>query len=322
MKVKILSFCILLVLLVGVFNHPVDAKSSDVAELNYNMEIYLNNYKAVSGVFTYDSKSYLPVESICELLELDAYWEPDLTLKLYTSTKFRRSNSKNLLTVGFKTTQHPVPSYNYYDAYSANVKLFANDKMVNGNVITINGSFYLPLADVLHCLGVYYEWHETNAGIYIFKAFRNAAWWYTMEDVKNSEPLPLISEEYNQLLYESTVEGRPCKIAYYFNNDSKLVQAAYILEDFYNYSRKQLNQFLSMKYCLNRKFGTPYDDNQIWPNEILEKSSIAEETSLSVATNKVNFTTKWDYGNTNVSLGIEGDNQIVMITNIYTCTSN
>ena len=93
--------------------------------------------------------------------------------------------------------------------------------------------------------------------------FRNVNWGMTLQHVKNSEKLRLITEEDKFLEYEYTLIGIRCKIFYYFRSNL-LIKAQYRINRKHHDPANFNRDYLALKRYLIGLHGDPYTDQDTW----------------------------------------------------------
>ena len=138
--------------------------------------------------------------------------------------------------------------------------------------------------------------------------FRNTHWGMSKEQVIETEGKPVrdeIVEGLNAIAYDSKIDEKHCAIIYYFA-ENKLVSSKYhFLHNHINLNL-YLFDFANLKKNLIKKYGEPKEHKPVWLNDLYKNSP--DDIGRAISYGHLKLLTKWETPETNIFLGIMGDN--------------
>lgn len=160
----------------------------------------------------------------------------------------------------------------------------------------------LGLACLLFTLIIYSQSLEEKSH------FRNTYWGMSKEQVIEIEGIPKrdeIVEGLNTIVYDSKINEKRCAIIFFFA-ENKLVSSKY------HFLHKHVNRNLyifdydSLKKNLIKKYGESKEHKVIWLNNLYKNKP--NDIGRAFSYGHVRLFTKWETQETNIFLGMMGDN--------------
>lgn len=148
--------------------------------------------------------------------------------------------------------------------------------------------------------------------------FRDVKWGMGCEEVKAIETAQFYAEKENSLYYKTTLIDKNMVLVYDFNENDELCKASYILTDTHSNNNFYLTDYESLKKEMIAKYGTPKEDNDVWFSDLYKNDP--QRYGLAVAAGHYARVCKWDVNNTEIALGILGDNFEVSVFLSYDST--
>ena len=138
---------------------------------------------------------------------------------------------------------------------------------------------------------------------------RNAKWGDSIETVKKYENAKLLIEDIETLSYSDIVLGSDVCIHYIFSPDYGLYKVIYAFMESHTNESFYITEFDNYKSSLTEKYGIPYED------KIINTSDLADnmEAGLAIEFGFTVYRTKWTFNNSNIFLGMYGDNGEIQI---------
>ena len=147
--------------------------------------------------------------------------------------------------------------------------------------------------------------------------FRNAYWGDDIETVKKFEDAKPESGEDNALLYSTKVSNRDAYAIYYFDDNGKLYQGMYVINEEYSNAGQYIPQYNSLRDSLKEKYGEA-DEDTIIPLERQNLIDIAGDAS-ALQYGYVVYRATWnDYNGTKIMIGMQSQNFKVGTVIMYT----
>lgn len=135
--------------------------------------------------------------------------------------------------------------------------------------------------------------------------FRKTKWGMSKSDVKNSEPLKLFQEEDDLLVYKTKVLNKNVFVGYVFI-DNQLVRTKYVLAESHSNQNDYIDDYLSFKAILEKKYGKPVDDQTIWRNDLYK--SEYSDWGMAISIGHLVFHSTWITSSTEIMNILSGDN--------------
>jgi hypothetical protein len=147
----------------------------------------------------------------------------------------------------------------------------------------------------------------TNAA----NGFRKATWGMSKAQVKATESGKIYKEDDERLCYQGTVGEKDTLIMFVFA-EGELVRGRYAFLTQHTNKNAYIDDFKELKGTLTEKYGQPSKDNVIWGNDLYKDEPSEWGTAVSIG--HLSYFTSWDVGDTEIILGLYGDNfQIHML---------
>lgn len=93
--------------------------------------------------------------------------------------------------------------------------------------------------------------------------FRKATWGMTKSQVKATESLEIVTEDEDNLIYETTLAGYDVYLAYVFVN-GKLAKARYAFDETHINKNDYISDYEYFKTNLEKKYGEALVDEEMW----------------------------------------------------------
>ncbi len=146
-------------------------------------------------------------------------------------------------------------------------------------------------------------------------SFRKTRWGMSIEEVKKSEPLEVMSESETVLGYKSKVIDKEVFILYIFA-DSQLVRARYALAESHTNKNDFITDYEDFKAILEKKYGNPKEDKSFWKNDLYKDDYSHWGTAISIG-HLVYYST-WETIDTEIGNMLMGENYTISCLVEYT----
>jgi len=135
--------------------------------------------------------------------------------------------------------------------------------------------------------------------------FRKTKWGISIAQVKSSEPLDVVKEDENLLVYKTNVIGKDVFVAYFFI-DSQLVRARYVLAESHTNKNDFITDYNDFKEILTKKYGKPKQDETFWKNDLYKDDYSDWGTAISVG--HLVYLSSWETQDTEINNMLMGEN--------------
>lgn len=146
------------------------------------------------------------------------------------------------------------------------------------------------------------------------KDFRRTTWGMSKSQVKATETGLPSKDDDSMLVYKEQVSGKDALIAYIFTED-KLVRAKYIFVEKHSNENDHITDYDDLKEALEKKYGKSKDTEKIWRNELYK--SDYSKWGFAVGLGHLVYYTSWKTENTDIILGLSGENYEVKLVAEY-----
>lgn len=136
--------------------------------------------------------------------------------------------------------------------------------------------------------------------------FRNVKWGMTLEETINSESLPIVSNENNQLFYQTSILNKDCYLFYYCQNNNTLNCAGYFFDIKHTNPNDYIEDYLKIQNSLCSKYGEPITNKIIWKNNFYRDNQ--QVWGLAISMGHLNYQSTWETETTKILLNLYGDN--------------
>lgn len=135
--------------------------------------------------------------------------------------------------------------------------------------------------------------------------FRSTNWGMSKTQVKATEKMKLIKEYEDLLSYNGSVGELNCNIIYIFVGN-KLVRSKYFFINEHFIKNDYIYDYNILKDMLEKKYGKPIDESQIWKNNLYKDDK--ENWGLAISIGHLLYYTIWETPSTIITLALDGDN--------------
>lgn len=139
--------------------------------------------------------------------------------------------------------------------------------------------------------------------------FRKTKWGMSIKQVKSSEPLDVLKEDEDFLLYKTSVIAKDVIIAYFFV-DNQLVRTRYVLEESHTNKNDFIGDYNNFKEILSKKYGKPNQDEIFWKNELYKDDYSDWGTAISLG--HLSYLSKWETQDTEIANMLWGENYKIL----------
>ena len=144
--------------------------------------------------------------------------------------------------------------------------------------------------------------------------FRNVPWGSPRTSVLASEEGPPVTQLKEFILYSGTVASLDANVFFGFA-DEMLVRGKYSITEEHANLTLFLGDYDHLKRLLIKKYGTPHNEDEFWANDLyLDDPS---EWGMAVGSGHLTKHASWTTDDTEIFLGIMGDNYEVRIAIEY-----
>ena len=119
------------------------------------------------------------------------------------------------------------------------------------------------------------------------------------EDLKNID-----SRDSNELYYHTSIDNEDADLIYYFNDDNKLYQVAFVFTDTHTNYNYYLSSYFKMLENLSKKYGDPSVTKK---NEGFTYSAYNDDAK-ALEMGVLGYDTYWKLNNMNIALVLKSDN--------------
>ncbi|HLP23004.1 MAG TPA: hypothetical protein VK139_03055 [Microbacteriaceae bacterium] len=127
----------------------------------------------------------------------------------------------------------------------------------------------------------------------------------SIAEVRDSESLTVEIEDDDLLIYSTMLDGHNYRIAYIFVGN-RLCRAKYILNEEFVNENNYLSAASSLREALTVKYGKPKDHREYWLNDLWRDDYAMH--GRAVASGHYSLYTTWELGETELTLGVSGEN--------------
>jgi len=136
--------------------------------------------------------------------------------------------------------------------------------------------------------------------------FRNVAWGASLEEVKVSENIKPLAEGKESLFYKVQLAGKEVTLVYNFLSQYGLYSSGYMFDEKHTNQNDFINDYDVIKSLLIKKYGPPAVDRIIWLNDLFKDDP--KDYGMAVSIGHLKYVSSWKVEQTNISLGLIGDN--------------
>ena len=144
--------------------------------------------------------------------------------------------------------------------------------------------------------------------------FRKTTWGMTNQEVRQSEEATFVRNSGDTLIYQGTVAGLYSYIAYNFVQ-GKLAWTKYLISERHSNKNDYIGDYDRIKQMLIKKHGKPGKDEQYWRNDLYKDDF--EHWGFAMSLGHLVYYTTWQTPETDMYLGLTGDNGQVELTVEY-----
>jgi hypothetical protein len=135
--------------------------------------------------------------------------------------------------------------------------------------------------------------------------FRGMPWGSPPSTIKSKESSKLETESADGIVYSGEVAGLTCIFGFNFI-DNQLVFGKYVITESHTNKNGYIQDFRSLKEGLTLKYGQPIEENVYWQNDLYRDDY--SNWGMAISVGHLSMFTKWIVGDTEILLGITGDN--------------
>ncbi len=135
--------------------------------------------------------------------------------------------------------------------------------------------------------------------------FRKTKWGMSIAQVKSSEPLKVVKEDKDLLVYKTIVIGKNVFLVYIFV-DNQLVRARYVLAESHTNKNDFISDYNDFKEILTKKYGKPKQDETFWRNDLYKDDYYHWGTAISLG--HLVYLSSWETQDTEITLILTGEN--------------
>ena len=135
--------------------------------------------------------------------------------------------------------------------------------------------------------------------------FRGLNWGASLAQVKKTEKAKFFSESADRLMYTGTIAGISVDIWYFFLN-GHLVKAIYNSQESHVNKNDFISDFQRVKELLQKKYGTPISDKEIWDGEYYKEKP--SQWGSAISAGQLSYLAQWETERTTVFSALTGDN--------------
>jgi hypothetical protein len=144
--------------------------------------------------------------------------------------------------------------------------------------------------------------------------FRNVAWGTSQEEVKVSENINPLAEDKESLLFKVQLAGKEVTLVYKFLSPHGLYSSGYLFDEKHTNKNNFIDDYDEIKSLLIKKYGPPTVERVIWLNDLFKDDP--KDFGMAVSIGHLKYISSWKVEETNISLGLVGDNyKISMLLN-------
>lgn len=136
-------------------------------------------------------------------------------------------------------------------------------------------------------------------------SFRKTNWGMTKEQVKQSEELHVIEERSDILYYQTIISGLQTFLYYIFVHD-RLVRSKYVFNETHSNNNAYIMDFENLKEALIKKYLQPKEDRKIWQDDLYKDEP--DDWGSAIGRGDLSLYSLWSFGDTDIFLGLSGDN--------------
>jgi hypothetical protein len=148
--------------------------------------------------------------------------------------------------------------------------------------------------------------------------FRKISWGMTKEQVKGTEEIQVIEDSPDILTYQTIILEFQTLLVYIFIQDH-LVRSKYVISENHSSDNTYLLDFGKLKDMLIKKYGRPKEDRKVWQDELFKDKP--DEWGSAVGRGDLALYSLWTLGDTDIFLGLSGDNYVLKLVIEYSSKS-
>ena len=145
----------------------------------------------------------------------------------------------------------------------------------------------------------------TTSGLIYGQDFRKANWGMTKAQVKQTETSEILKETDELLSYKSELAGYKSLVIYIFAGD-KLTRAKYSIIEEHSNKNDYMTDYNSIKGMLEKKYGTPKDDEKVWKNDLYKEDY--SQWGFAVSLGHLMYYSSWENDRTSIFFLLNGEN--------------
>ena len=144
--------------------------------------------------------------------------------------------------------------------------------------------------------------------------FRNVAWGASQEEVKVSENIKPLAEDKESILFKVQLAGKGVTLVYNFLSQHGLYSSGYLFDEKHTNQNDFIDDYDEIKSLLIKKYGPPILERVVWLNDLFKDDP--KDYGMAVSIGHLKYVSTWKVEQTNISLGLVGDNyKINMLLN-------
>ena len=138
--------------------------------------------------------------------------------------------------------------------------------------------------------------------------FRNSSWGDSKDTIKNNESnLELTEDDDLGLTYNGEkLVDLEVLTSYYIDKDYGLYRGLYYVTEEHLNENSYVDDYYTLQEALEKKYGKEYDEQMLWMDDSYKDDP--NNYGIAVVTGNLLFSTKWEIGNTEIILALQGDN--------------
>jgi len=148
--------------------------------------------------------------------------------------------------------------------------------------------------------------------------FRGVEWGSSPETVTESEAKAPASEGDGQLVFEDSIDNLDCYAIFTFVQ-GQLVRGTYGITEEHANQNDYIGDYMKLKNLLEKKYGEPATDRTIWKDDLYKDRR--DDWGMAIATSRLVYNSTWVSGDTDIMLGLYGDNYDIHLTIWYSSIS-
>lgn len=154
-----------------------------------------------------------------------------------------------------------------------------------------------------------------TSGLAYGQDFRKTTWGMTKDQVKKTETSEILKETDEVLAYRAELAGYESFVIYIFAGD-KLTRAKYSIIEQHSNKNDYISDYNSIKELLEKKYGTPKEDEKVWKNDLYKDDY--SQWGFAVSLGHLMYYSSWETDRTSVFFLLNGENYEIETVIEYT----